>query len=106
MGYNKVNKSKTLHIFLNKVYAKLRITTSTKEIRISLKRYKLLYDGVLGGFLILVARYVSNRVSERQAMKKKLKHFKPTIHEGVFLTTMSWQERDTPLTDEELKSRY
>jgi hypothetical protein len=62
--------------------------------------------GVLGGFLILVARYVSNRVSERQAMKKKLKHFKPTIHEGVFLTTMSWQERDTPLTDEELKNRY
>ena len=39
-------------------------------------------------------------------MKNKLKHFKPTINEGVFLTTMSWQERDIPLTDEELKSRF
>lgn len=61
---------------------------------------------VLGGFLILVVRYISNRVSERQAMKNKLKHFKPTINEGVFFTTISWQERDIPLTDEELKSKF
>lgn len=79
-------------------------TRTFKEKLRVIRFYALI--GVLGGFLILVAGYVSNRVSERQAMKNKLKHFKPTINEGVFLTTMSWQERDIPLTDEELKSRF
>jgi hypothetical protein len=79
-------------------------TRTFKEKLRVIRFYALI--GVLGGFLILVAGYVSNRVSERQAMKNKLKHFKPTINEGVFLTTMSWQERDVPLTDEELKSRF
>lgn len=62
--------------------------------------------GALCGVFILAARYVINRTSERQAMKNKLKYFKPTIQEGVFSNTISWQERDIPLTDEELKSRY
>lgn len=79
-------------------------TRTFKEKLRVIRFYALI--GVLGGFLILVAGYVSNRVSERQAMKIKLKHFKPTINEGVFLTTMSWQERDIPLTDEQLKSRF
>ena len=79
-------------------------TRTFKEKLRVIRFYALI--GVLGGFLILVAGYVRNRVSERQAMKNKLKHFKPTINEGVFLTTMSWQERDVPLTDEELKSRF
>ena len=42
---NKFNK--------NLILLSLREMTSlsTKEIRISLKRYKILYDGILGGFL-------------------------------------------------------
>ena len=80
-----------------------KIRTFEEKLRV-MRFYALI--GMLGGFLILMSRYISNRVSERQAIKNKLKHFKPTIHEGVFLTTMSWQERDTPLTDEQLRSRY
>ena len=75
-------------------------TRTFKEKLRVIRFYALI--GVLGGFLILILRYISNRVSERQQLKNKIKHFKPTIHEGVFLTTMSWELRDKPLSEQEL----
>ena len=79
--------------------------TRTFKEKLRVIRYQALM-GVLGGIFILVGKYVSRTISERKAMKNKLKYFKPTIQEGVFSNTISWQERDIPLSDEELKSRY
>jgi len=62
--------------------------------------------GVLSGVILLFIDKLKNRSLQKSELKNKLKHFKPTIHEGVFSNTISWEERDTPLTDEELKNRY
>lgn len=62
--------------------------------------------GVIGGFIILLQGKLQRYRSERESVKRKLKHFKPTVHEGIFVNTISWEERDVPLTDEQLKNRY
>ena len=36
----------------------------------------------------------------------KLRHFKPTIHEGFWSTTTTWEERDEPLSIEEVEKLY
>lgn len=79
--------------------------TRTFKEKLRVIRYQA-FMGVLGGIFILADKYASRRISERKAIKNKLKHFKPTIQEGFFSNTISWQERDIPLSDEELKSRY
>ena len=79
--------------------------TRTFKEKLRVIRYQALM-GVLGGIFILAGKYASRTISERKSMKNKLKYFKPTIQEGVFSNTISWQERDIPLSDEELKSRY
>lgn len=61
--------------------------------------------GLFAGVLLVVVDKLKERPSRREELRNKLRHYKPTIHEGTWSKSISWEERDTPLTDEELK-RY
>ncbi len=61
--------------------------------------------GLFAGVLLIVVDKLKERPSRREELRNKLRHYKPTIHEGTWSKSISWEERDTPLTDEELK-RY
>ena len=73
-----------------------RLKQNTKDILITTA---IAATGV--GMLMLVKRFENN---ERNQVKKKLKYFNPTIHEGIFGKTVTWTGREKPLTDEELKN--
>jgi hypothetical protein len=79
-------------------------TRTFKEILRVIRFYVIM--GFIGGFIILIVSSIRKNTYRHHRIKNRIKHFKPTIHEGVFSNTISWEERDTPLTDEELKNRY
>lgn len=49
--------------------------------------------------------YTPSRTT-RKNVTEKLRNFKPTVTEGFFSNTITWEERETPLTDEELENKY
>lgn len=52
-------------------------------------------------FFIVSRRYMEVQ-SRRQRVKKKFKYFRPTVHDGFFGKQVSWELRDSPLTDQEI----
>ncbi len=67
------------------------------------KKYMLFFILGLGG-IITIAIY--NRFKEKKYKEKKLRekvrYFKPTVNESMFSRSISWEMRDTPLTDKQL----
>lgn len=61
--------------------------------------------GLFAGVLLVVVDKLKEKPSRREELRKKLRYYKPTMHEGTWSNSISWEERDTPLTDEEMK-RY
>lgn len=53
--------------------------------------------------IIIIKQMIERRYIEREKIRRKIKYFKPIIHEGTFFNHLSWEQRDKPLTDEELK---
>jgi hypothetical protein len=76
--------------------------TFIQKLRV-IRLYTLM--SILGGFAIIVLRKLRERSSQKEQLRNKLKHFKPTLHEGTWSNTISWEERDRPLTDEEVEIR-
>jgi len=59
---------------------------------------------ILVGILLLAYKMIKGKLHEYEKTKTKIKHFKPTIKEGILFNSVSWEMRDKPLTDEELKN--
>jgi hypothetical protein len=59
---------------------------------------------ILMRILKFCANLIIGELKNRQELKNKLKYFKPTIHEGFFSNKISWEQRNKPLTDTELKN--
>ena len=58
--------------------------------------------GLGGLFTILIMRKLSEKQSEKKKLREKVRYFKPTITETALSKSISWEMRDTPLTDEQL----
>jgi hypothetical protein len=55
---------------------------------------------ILGYF----THFLFGELNKRKREMNKLKYFTPTIEEKFFGNKITWKERETPLTDEELKN--
>lgn len=61
-----------------------------------------LFQALMSIAFAMVFHEVSRMSHQRKILRKKIKHFKPTIHEGFFGKSVSWELRDTPLTDKQI----
>lgn len=74
----------------------------------AVKRF-LIYAGtvlfyiVFSPTILYMKSIVANNNRIRKETRNKVRHFKPTIHDGFWGKRVSWEMRDRPLTDQELK---
>lgn len=47
--------------------------------------------------LWLIGKYFAARMKQQKDMEEKVKYFRPTIKQGWFGETVSWEMRDKPL---------
>ena len=69
-----------------------------------IKDNKVLIAFCLGLFPIAIYAYIHHKEysSKKAEIKRRLKHFNPTIKQGLFGEYVEWSGRDKPLTDEEV----
>jgi hypothetical protein len=67
------------------------------------KKLKWWQKALIWTIAMIFKSMVLPRLQKRREMKDKVKYMKPTIHEGILFNTVSWEMRDKPLTNEELK---
>lgn len=67
-------------------------------------KMKLLLFIVAPIAILMVSKVIKERASREKSLRNKIKYMKPSIKEGFFGNTVTWEMRDKPLTKEELKS--
>lgn len=57
----------------------------------------------LGIFFIAIIPKIKKEFEQTEKVRKKLKYFKPEIHEGFLSRKIIWKQRKKPLTEKQLK---
>jgi hypothetical protein len=63
---------------------------------------------MLGRLAIFIAaemmkQWLQDRTRQRRSIERKVKYFKPTIHESFWGKRVTWEMRDEPLTKEQIE---
>lgn len=61
-----------------------------------------LITGLVAIVFFMASRRYMEQHRKRHKAFRKMKYFKPTIHDGFFGESVSWELRDKPLSDQQL----
>jgi hypothetical protein len=67
------------------------------------KKLKWWQKALIWTIAMIFKSMVLPRLQQRKAIKDKVRYMKPTIHEGILFNSITWEMRDKPLTEQELK---